>query len=161
MNATAFPLYTNEVSPEYLRTHDKSPFTEQQLSTFSEQALAAVKQQQDYIDAHPSVAIYRLATQGSQTRNGGVIEQTTSAMVITLPNGLEVRAAQKGDHAVYPDGTKAQIVTASGHDFDHIALVGSCLSNGDQIINTPQDAAVLVERKGVPMAEDFLPTIRP
>lgn len=47
MNTTASPLYTNDVSPEYLRTHDKSPFTEQQLSTFNEQALATVKQQQD------------------------------------------------------------------------------------------------------------------
>ena len=71
MNAASSLLYTNEVSPEFLRTLDKSHFTEQQLAGFSEQALAVVNDRQAYAKAHPVIAVYRVATDGSQTRNGG------------------------------------------------------------------------------------------
>ncbi|MEF9672940.1 hypothetical protein QNM99_14805 [Pseudomonas sp. PCH446] len=77
-------MYTNEVSPEFLRTLDKSPFTEQQLAEFSEEAIALIHQQQAYCEAHPPLAIYRLATEGSQTRDGGVIQHATTQTVITL-----------------------------------------------------------------------------
>lgn len=40
MNGSLPLLYTNEVSPALLRNLDKSPFTEQQLASFDEQALA-------------------------------------------------------------------------------------------------------------------------
>lgn len=100
-----------------------------------------------------------MTTEGSQTRNGGVIQQATSPLVFTLDNGQRVRAAQKGDYVVYDDGRQAQIVTASGEGNSQVALVGSYLSNGDEIINTPQGACLLLMREGVLRAEDFLPTI--
>lgn len=62
-------FYTNEVSPDFLRTLDKSTFTEQQLSTFNEQALATIKQQQEYkksqrrITARGLPALYRKLNQ--------------------------------------------------------------------------------------------------
>ncbi|MFJ4396217.1 hypothetical protein [Pseudomonas sp. NPDC089396] len=159
MNA-AFPLlYTNEVSPEFLRTLDDSPYTEQQLAGFNEQALAIVSKNQVYARAHPPIGIYRVATEGSQTRNGGVIQQATAPLVFTLDNGQPARAAQKGDYVVYDDGRMAQIVTGSGEDNSNVALVGSYLSNGDEIINTLQGACLFVVREGVPKAEDFLPAI--
>jgi hypothetical protein len=71
-----------------------------------------------------------------------------------------VRAAQKGDCVLYPDGRTAQIVTGAGQDYDHAALVGSRLCNGDEIINTLQGGFLLVGREGVPMAEDFLPSVK-
>ncbi|WP_223593721.1 hypothetical protein [Pseudomonas sp. A-R-19] len=40
-----------------------------------------------------------------------------------------------------------------------LALVGSRLCNGDEIINTLQGSYLLVAREGVSMAEDFLPSI--
>lgn len=156
MNAPLHLSYTNEVTSEFLRTLDNSLFTEQQLADFSEDALEIIHQQQAYIDAHPPLAIYRLATEGSQTRNGGVIQQATSQVEITLDNGQQVRVAQKGDYAVYADGSTAQIVTGAGQGNSHIALVGSYLSNGDEIINTPQGSCLMIARKGVPMADDFL-----
>ena len=159
MNAPLHPLYTNEVSPEFLRRLDDSPFTEQQLAGFNEQALAIVNQQQAYAKAHPPLAIYRVAAEGSQTRNGGVIQQATAPLEFILDNGQQVRAAQKGDYVVYADGSTVQIVTASGEGNSHIALVGSYLSNGDEIINTPQSGYLLIAREGVLMAEDFLPII--
>ncbi|WP_256874089.1 hypothetical protein [Pseudomonas umsongensis] len=41
-----------------------------------------------------------------------------------------------------------------------MALVGSRLCNGDEIINTLQGGFLLVGRDGVAMAEDFLPSIQ-
>ena len=159
MNATLPPLYTNELSAEVLRTLDKSSFTDQQLVGLNEQGLAIVNQQQAYTKSHPLIAIYRVATKGSQTRNGGVIQQATTECEITLDNGQQVRVAQIGDIAVYADGSTAQIVTGAGQGNSHWALVGSQLSNGDEIVNTPQCLGLFVEREGVPMPDDFLPTI--
>ncbi|MDQ0121722.1 hypothetical protein J2W17_000659 [Pseudomonas lini] len=48
MNAPLHPLYTNEVSPEFLRSLNDSAFTEQQVAQFGEQAQAIIRQQQDY-----------------------------------------------------------------------------------------------------------------
>lgn len=101
-------MYTNEVSPEFLRTLDKSPFTEQQLAEFSEEAIALIHQQQAYCEAHPPLAIYRLATEGSQTRDGGVIQHATTQTVITLGSGQQVTVAQVGDYVVYADGSTAK-----------------------------------------------------
>lgn len=158
MNDPCTSPYTNDASADFLSHLDKPRFTEQTLAAFNKQALEIVNQQQAYIDAHPSIAIYRIATQGSQTRDGGVIKQATSPMEFKLTDGSHVRAAQKGDYVVYPDGTQSQIVTTAGEANSNIALVGSRLGNGDQIINTPQDSALLIAREGVPMAQDFLPT---
>lgn len=36
------------------------------------------------------------------------------------------------------------------------ALVGSVLDNGDEIVSTPQDRLVLLSRKGMAEAPDFL-----
>ena len=74
-------------------------------------------------------------------------------------NGQQLRAAQKGDYVVYTDGRTAQIVTTSGESNNHVALIGSRLSNGDEIINTPQAGVLFIAREGVQMAEDFLPSI--
>jgi hypothetical protein len=159
MNASLPQLYTNELSPKVLHTLDKSPFTEQQLAGFDEQALAIINQQQAYAKAHPPLAIYRMATEGGQTRSGGVVQHATSPLTFTLDNGQQVRAAQKGDYVVYVDGSTAQIVTGAGEGYSHVALVGSFLSNGDQIINTLQGIGLILVRKGETQAEDFLPAI--
>ena len=160
MNAPFQPLYTNDVSPEYLRSLDVSNFTEQQIAQFSEQARTVVREQRAFIDAHPATAIYRCATEGSQTRMGGVIQRGTVPYEIALENGRSVRIAYKGDDVLYADGCVAQIVTGAGRASSDVALVGSLISNGDEIINTPQSSCVLVLREGLPMAEDFLPSIK-
>ncbi|MNN69693.1 hypothetical protein D3C81_1855040 [compost metagenome] len=76
-----------------------------------------------------------------------------------MDNGQKVRGAQKGDSVVYADGSTAQIVTTAGEENSHLALVGSRLCNGDEIINTSQGICMYVVREGVPMGEDFLPSI--
>ncbi|WP_277537756.1 hypothetical protein [Pseudomonas baetica] len=57
-------------------------------------------------------------------------------------------------------GRRAQIVTGAGQENSHVALVGSRLCNGDEIINTLQGGFLIVGREGVPMVEDFLPSIK-
>ena len=156
MSASHTLLYTNEVSAEFLIELDMPAFSEQQLSGFSEQALKIINERDAQNKAHPAIAIYRVAAEGSQTRNGGVIKKTTSQMAFKLADGSQVRAAHKGDCAVYADGTTARIVTCAGEANSHIALVGSTLSNGDEIINTPQGSVLLIAREGVQKADDFL-----
>ncbi|AVJ25512.1 hypothetical protein GIV23_14425 [Pseudomonas sp. PA-1-2A] len=159
MNASHTSLYTNDLTSDVFSQLDSSPFTEQQLSHFNEQALQLVKDQRAYCSAHPPIAIYRVATEGSQTRNGGTIKKTASEFEFRLADGSQVRGAHKGDYVEYADGTQALIMTGSGEGNSDFALVGSHLSNGDQIVNTLQDSLLFVERHGVPLAEDFLPTI--
>lgn len=48
---------------------------------------------------------------------------------------------------------------AAGKGNSHVALVGSPLDNGEEIINTPQGSVVFIAREGVPLAEVFLPVI--
>ncbi|CAI8715976.1 hypothetical protein SOP85_20000 [Pseudomonas sp. YuFO20] len=160
MNAPLHTLYTNEVSPEFLRSLDAPHLSEQRLAQYCDEALAVVRQGQAYMEAHPAHAIYRIATEGSQTRDGGVIKQGAAPLEFTLESGQKVRAARKGDYVVYADGSTAQIVTGAGQEHSDMALVGSHLCNGDEIINTLQSGFLLVGREGVAMADDFLPSIQ-
>lgn len=158
MYAPFQPSYTNDVSSEFLSRLDNSPFTEEQLAGFDDKVMAIIHQQQAYAEEHPPCAIYRVATEGSQTRDGGVIQRAAAPLVFTLESGQKVTAAQKGDYVVYADGTTAQIVTGAGQGNSDLALVGSRLCNGDEIINTPQGAYLFIAREGVSIAEDFLPS---
>ncbi|ELN4693848.1 hypothetical protein RZ723_005510, partial [Escherichia coli] len=58
------------------------------------------------------------------------------------------------------DGSSARIVSSAGQKATHfekgLALVGSVLDNGDEIVSTPQDRLVLLSRKGMAEAPDFL-----
>ena len=159
MTAPLLPLYTNEASPEYLSHLDDLHFEPDRLEGCVEEVATLLRQQQAYVKAHPPRGIYRLAAEGSQTRDGGTIQQGSSPFEFTL-DGRTLRAAQKGDHVVYADGSTARIVTGAGESNSDVALVGSRLSNGDEIINTPQDIVFFIARKGVSKAEDFLPTLR-
>ncbi|AUM72680.1 PAAR domain-containing protein [Pseudomonas fluorescens] len=160
MHSSSYTPYTNEVSREYLRHLDDLYLEQQALDGFDEKVIAFLNQQKAFVMAHPPIAIYRVATEGSQTRNGGTIQQVSSSLTFTLDNGWKVRAAQKGDQVVYADGSTARIVTAAGVANSNIALVGSRLSNGDEIINTLQRRFLIIVREGVPMAEDFLPALK-
>ncbi len=114
MNELLLSPYTNEVSAEYLRHLDDLYLEQRQLDGYSKEVVAWINRQKAHVQAHPPIAIYRVATEGSQTRNGGTIQQVSSSLTFTLDNGWKVRAAQKGDQVVYADGTTARIITAAG-----------------------------------------------
>lgn len=60
----------------------------------------------------------------------------------------------------YPDGSSARIITSAGfagmYQGRGIALVGSLLDNGDEIISTPQQHGYMVTREGIQPGADFL-----
>lgn len=139
---TDLPRYNNEVSSEYLRSFDHPELTQK--------------------TAHPAIGIYRVATQGSRSRQGGVIDGASSSMSFRIEDGSQVtflKAAQVGDRVTYPDGRSAHIVTGAGDCNGNIALVGSRLSNGDEIIDTLFSGICIVAHEGKPMHEDFLPSV--
>jgi hypothetical protein len=160
MHSSLDAPYTNEISHEALRHLDDLYLEPRLLEGYGEDVAAFVSRQKAFVEAHPPIAIYRVATEGSQTRKGGTIQQVSSSLTFTLDNGWKVRAAQKGDEVVYADGSTARIITGAGKNNSDIALVGSRLSNGDEIINTLQRRFMIIVREGVPMAEDFLPALR-
>lgn len=160
MHSSLDAPYTNEISHEALRHLDDLYLEPRLLEGYGEDVAAFVSRQKAFVEAHPPIAIYRVATEGSQTRDGGTILQVSSSLTFTLDNGWKVRAAQKGDEVVYADGSTARIITGAGKNNSDIALVGSRLSNGDEIINTLQRRFMIIVREGGPMAEDFLPGLR-
>lgn len=161
MTEPSLPRYTNEASAERLSHMDDLYFEPERLLEGCDEEIAELlKRHQAYAKAHPPIALYRVATEGSQTRDGGTIQQASSGLELTL-EGRKLRAALRGDKVVYPDGSMARIVTGAGKRNNHFALVGSRLNNGDEIINTLQKTLIVVQREGVPMAEDFLPAIEP
>ncbi|MCW8277731.1 hypothetical protein IMF27_20765 [Pseudomonas sp. PCH199] len=56
------------------------------------------------------------------------------------------------------DAKTAGIATTAGHESIHLALIGSRLRNGDEIIHTLQGGVLYVVGEGVPLADDFLPS---
>ena len=152
--------YTNELTPEILAGMDKSPFTPAQLAEMSDEALPLIQEQDDYARQHPVMAIWRHATTGSLTRNGGVVSSASFDGKIVTGSGEMAGLAMVGDEVTYPDGTTARIASGSGSAVScggkGYALVGSQLDNGDEIISTPQCYALLCCRAGETMPDDFL-----
>lgn len=153
--------YTNELTPEILASFDKPAFSNEQLSGMTEESQEFLAKQQADLKQHPVIEIYRIAVEGSLTRDGGILKTATVTAEIEISNGQKLRVAQTLDTVVYPDGAKAAVISGAG-DAGHngtgqsVALVGSCLSNGDEIISTPQGRAILVLRRGIPAAKGFL-----
>lgn len=151
--------YTNELTPELRATMDQSAFTAQQLAEMNDETRALIEEQDEYIRLHPVTAIWRQAVMGSLTRNGGVVSTATSGGEVITNNGQPAVIALVGDKVTYPDGTTARIVSGSGSRISSngkgYALVGSHLSNGDEIISTPQNYAVICRHAGETMPDDF------
>jgi hypothetical protein len=152
--------YTNELTPEILAKMDCSPFTAEQLTEMNDEARAVVREQDEYLRQHPTIAIWRQAVVGSLTRDGGKVSSASSGGEVINSRGEFAEFALVGDEVMYPDGSVAYIVSGSGSRLSHngkgYALVGSRLSNGDEIISTPQDNAVLCCHAGETMPDDFL-----
>jgi uncharacterized Zn-binding protein involved in type VI secretion len=152
--------YTNELSEEIQASFNKPTFTPEQIAGIAGSARAIIAEQEETNRQHPVNKIYRFATVGSLTRQGGVVIETHHKAKMQAENGEMMSIALKGDEVVYPDGTTARIATSTGKSKTYggigIALVGSKLDNGDEIISTPQSGVMCVDREGLPSAEDFL-----
>ena len=152
--------FTNEATQQMLADFDKSPFSDADLAAMDVDARQIIEQNAERDRQHPVTAIWRVAVEGSLTARGGIVTAVDSARVMDLGNGQMVKIAVEGDAVTYTDGSSARIVSSAGQKATHfekgLALVGSVLDNGDEIVSTPQDRLVLLSRKGMAEAPDFL-----
>lgn len=152
--------FNNETTPQLLADFDKSPFSNDELAAMDAVARQLIEENAEKVRQHPVTAIWRVAVAGSLTAHGGVVSVTDNSRLMDFGNGETARIAVEGDSVTYPDGRSARIVSSAGSKATHngrgLALVGSQLDNGDEIISTPQAHLVLLSRKGLDEAPDFL-----
>ena len=152
--------YTNELTPEIKAQQAKSPFTAEEIAAMDDGARAIIVEGRELERKHPVNAIWRIATEGSTTRRGGIVAPVERESKLLLDNGRYASIATAGDIVTYPDGSTAAIVTRAGKASMWkgvgVALVGSVLDNGDEIISTPQGHTYLVTREGIVSGADFL-----
>lgn len=153
--------YTNELTAEMLTTFDKPAYSDEKLAGMSEEWREFLTKQQTDLKQHPVIEIYRIAVEGSLTRDGGILKIATATSEIEISYGQKLRVGQALDIVVYPDDTEATIISGAGEAAHNnagrsVALVGSRLSNGDEIVSTPQGTGILVLRQGIPAAKGFL-----
>ena len=109
---------------------------------------------------HPSarrvVARHLVATLGSRTVAGGTVRVASSQMYCSG----EFRVARVGDEVHYPNGTTAPITSGAGFaaidNGKPLAIVGSHVSNGDQIVDTLNREFEIVLYEDSPAIPGFL-----
>ncbi|AYN26394.1 hypothetical protein D8682_04905 [Buttiauxella sp. 3AFRM03] len=153
------PQYTNEITPEIIHTLN-NPYSESDLATFRETESKFITDELSKRTAATVVAIYRHATEGALTRNGGSLHNTSARSCILDDDGTERRFGLVGDEVIYPNGEMAKIVSGTGEllksNGRSLALVGSLLDDGDIIVSTPQGVRMLVEYDDMHFGGDFL-----
>jgi hypothetical protein len=158
--------YDNELTLELLARLNQSSFAAEELAEMDDEVCALVAKQEASRRQHPIIAIYRPAVAGCLTRNGGTGDEfnpdSGEGRKIRLKNGVWASILTEGCTVSYPDGSRARIVSSAGSrnrlNGQGVALVGSILDNGDEIISTPQGSSIMIVREGMPMPGDFLAT---
>ena len=140
--------YNNDLTPEILASLDKPTFSDDQVAGMSQEWQELITKQQTELKQHPVIDIYRIAVEGSLTRDGGILKTATSTSEVESSTGQKLRVAQTQDTVVYPDGTEATIISGAGEAAHNnagrsVALVGSRLSNGDEIIREGANKQVI------------------
>lgn len=147
--------YTNELTPDVVERLRQPKFTDELLAELDPQTRQSLVAEMESVLQRPVLHIFRGATAGSLTRHGGVIREVSGRS--TLGGHY---AARVGDKVVYPDGREATIICGAGKgrvmQGESMALVGSMLDNGDEIISTPQGCQMFVFREGDTLPDGFL-----
>lgn len=146
---------TNELTTDVQERLRQSQFTDEFLAELDLQKRQSLVAEMESMLHRPILHIFRGATAGSLTRHGGVTRETSGKS--TLGGHY---AARVGDKVVYPDGREATIICGAGKgrvmEGKSMALVGSMLDNGDEIISTPQGSQMFVFREGDALPDGFL-----
>lgn len=118
--------------------------------------VAALVAAQERIKALPVIARYAVATLGSRTKQGGTVQTASTGMFC----GGDHRIARVGDEVRYPDGTVAHITSGAGFaaifDGKPLAIVGSHISNGDEIMESLNNDFQITIREGMPAVPGLL-----
>lgn len=127
----------------------------EQLETLSESEIQEIYNiEQAYWNNKPHT-IYYVATHGAKSRNDGLVNASSHAVKVA---GLSL--ARVGDEVIYADGTTSKIISGAGAvcsvDGASVALVGSRLENGDEIVESPNNSILIRIFKDQPIPENFL-----
>ena len=125
------------------------------LNLSTEEIQQRILAEQEFINKQPHKN-FLAATHGSKTKNGGLVKASIHQQV--KAEGHLIAAV--GDEAIYQDGSNSKIISGAGEEGKiegfEVALVGSRLENGDEIIESLQSSFVfrLYADRAIP--EDFL-----
>lgn len=138
------------VSPTFL--HELS--IEQREKMSQEDLEQTIKAEQLYFQNRQK-KIYCFAVNGSKTKNDGLVNASATQHTI---DGLAI--ARVGDEVIYADGTTSKIISGAGTacivDGLSVAVVGSRLENGDEIVDSPNNAVAINIFKGDDALQGFL-----
>ncbi|MEQ1067092.1 PAAR domain-containing protein [Acinetobacter sp. XH1741] len=108
----------------------------EQLEKLSENDIQRISNAEKLYWNNKPHAIYCVAVHGAKTQNDGLVNASSTNTKI---KGLSI--ARVGDDVIYADGTTSKIISGAGTacivDGAPVALVGSRLENGDEIIESP------------------------
>ena len=127
----------------------------EQLEKMSQEEIEqTIKAEQLYFQHRPKT-LYYFAVNGAKTKNNGLVKASATQHTI---DGLAI--ARVGDVVSYADGTTSKIISGAGTacivDGLSVALVGSRLENGDEIIDSPNNAVAINIFKGDKAPQGFL-----
>lgn len=127
----------------------------EQLEQMSQEEIQqTIKVEQLYFQ-HRSKTIYYLAVNGAKTKSNGLVKASAKEHTI---GGLAIACVC--DEVIYADGTTSKIISGAGKacmiDGLSVALVGSCLENGDEIVDSPNNSVAINIFKGEKSPQGFL-----
>ena len=110
--------------------------------------------EQLYYDNKPHTTYY-LATNGAKTRQGGLLKASSDVWKVR-----ELSIGRVGDDVIYADGTISKIISGAGDvcivDGASVALIGSRLENGDEIVDSSATGITIRIFKDQPTPKNFL-----
>lgn len=127
----------------------------EQLVKLSENGIQQISNAEQLYWNNKPHTIYHVAVHGSKSKNGGLVNASSN---ISKIGGLSI--ARIGDEVIYADGTISKIISGAGPacvvEGLPVALVGSCLENGDEIIDSPNTSVAIRIYKDQPKPKNFL-----
>lgn len=114
----------------------------EQLEKLSENDILEISNTEQLYWNNKPHTIYHVAVNGAKSKNGGLVNASSNGMKI---KGLSI--ARVGDEVIYADGTTSKIISGAGIacliEGSPVALVGSRLENGDEIIESPNTSIAI------------------
>ncbi|CAA0190634.1 PAAR domain-containing protein [Acinetobacter baumannii] len=130
-------------------------FPIEQLLTLSDEDITQTLEAEQLYYQHKPHTIYYVAVHGAKSKNGGLVNASSNSSKI---GGLSI--ARVGDEVLYADGTTSKIISGAGTacvvEGLPVALVGSRLENGDEIIDSPNTTIAIRIYKDQPKPKNFL-----
>ncbi|MDC4513006.1 PAAR domain-containing protein [Acinetobacter baumannii] len=127
----------------------------EQLEKLSENDIQQISNAEQLYWNNKPHTIYHVAVHGAKSKNGGLVNASSNSSKI---GGSSI--ARVGNEVIYADGTTSKIISGAGTacviEGLPVALVGSRLENGDEIIDSPNTTIAIRIYKDQPLPQNFL-----